>query len=379
VDLTMHVGFLTTEYPPLPSGGIGTSVRNLGRALVAAGHRVTVVGWGPEATFEDGGVRVRFLGHTRLPSLGWLLHRAAARRELVRLVEEEALDVVEAPDWCGPSAGLRLPCPIGVRCHGSATYFADILDGQVRSRITLAERLALEGADGLASVSRFTADRTREIFNLPDRFRVIPNGVDLSRFKPGLPQDMEPGTVLYLGTLIRKKGVLDLGPAFSRIVRREPRARLALAGRDSADRQTRSPSTWSLLEATLSTPARARTDLLGEVPYEEVQERIRRAAVCVFPSYAEAQPLAWLETMACARPLVGYDQGWAREVVRPGVDGILVPEGDTEALAEAVLGLLADPERAAVLGASARQRVEADFDARLTAERSLDWYRSLGA
>ncbi|HEX3127366.1 MAG TPA: glycosyltransferase family 4 protein [Thermoanaerobaculia bacterium] len=375
----MHVGFLTTEYPPLPSGGIGTSVRNLARALVADGHRVTVVGWGPEARFEDGGVRVRFLGETRLPNLGWFLNRARARSKFLRLVEKEGLDVVEAPDWCGPSAGLRLPCPLAVRCHGSATYFADLLDERVRPTVTLAERMALEGADGLASVSRFTADRTREIFGLADRFRVIPNGVDLSRFRPGRPEDVEPGTVLYLGTLVRKKGVLDLGPAFSRVVRREPGARLVLAGRDCADWLSGSPSTWRLLEAALSTPARARTDLLGQVPYEEVQDRIRRAAVCVFPSYAEAQPLAWLETLACGRPLVGYDEGWAREVVRSGVEGILVPTGDVEALAAAILSLLGDPARAARLGAAARAQAEAEFDAGLDARRSLEWYASLGA
>jgi glycosyltransferase involved in cell wall biosynthesis len=374
--MSMHVGFLTTEYPPLPSGGIGISVRNLARALVGLGHRVTVVGWGAEARFEDGGVRVRFLGETRVPNLGWLLNRAAARRELLRLVEEEGLDVVEAPDWGGPSAGLRLPCPLVVRCNGSATYFADLLDERVRASVLLAERLALEGADAIAAASRFTADRTRELFGLPDRFEVIPNGVDPARFTPGRPEAVEPGTVLYLGTLVRKKGVLDLGPAFSQVVRREPRARLVLAGRDSADRRTGSPSTWSLLEASLSTPARARTDFLGAVPHEEVQERVRRAAVCVFPSYAEANPLAWLEAMACARPLVGYDLGWAREVVRPGVDGLLVPPGDVQAFAEAVLSLLADPERAAALGASARTRVEAEFDATRLAARALEWYRS---
>jgi glycosyltransferase involved in cell wall biosynthesis len=239
--------------------------------------------------------------------------------------------------------------------------------------------MALEGADGLASVSRFTAKRTRELFGLADRFRVIPNGVDLSRFRPGRPEDVEPGTVLYLGSLVRKKGVLDLGPAFSRVARREPRARLVLAGRDCADSRTGAPSTWNLLETSLSMPARARTDLLGQVPYEKVQDRIRRAAVCVFPSYAEAQPLAWLETMACGRPLVGYDEGWAREVVRSGVEGILVPPGDVEALAEAILSLLDDPARAAMLGAAARARAESEFDAGLDARRSLEWYASLGA
>lgn len=373
----MHVGFLTTEYPPLPSGGIGTSVRNLARALAAQGHRVTVVGWGREAGFDDAGVRVRFLGESRAPRMGWLLNRAAARRELARLVEEEELAVVEAPDWCGPSAGIRLPCPIGIRCNGSATYFGDILGEPVRPSLVLAERLALEQADGLAAVSRFTARRTRELFGLPDRFDVIPNSIDVSLFAPGAPGEAEPGTILYVGTLVRKKGVLDLGPAFSEIVRREPRARLEIAGRDAPDRRTGAPSTWALLEEALSPAARARTELLGELPYEQVRQRVRRAAVCVFPSHAEAQPLVWLEAMACARPLVGYDQGWAREIVRPGMDGLLTPPGDVRALAGAVLGLLADPERAAVLGASARERVEAEFDSSRVARRAVDWYTRL--
>lgn len=375
----MHIGFLSTEYPPLPSGGIGTSLRNLARALVAKGHRVTVVGWGREIEMEDAGVRIRFLGETRVPRLGWLLNRAAARRELVRLIETEGLDVVEAPDWNGLSAGISLPCPIAVRCHGSAMYFGDILGEPVRPTVVLAERMALEGADGLSSVSRFTAAKTRELFGLPDRFGVIPNGIDVARFAPGRPEEVEPVTILYFGTLVRKKGVLDLGPAFSEIVRREPRARLLLAGRDSRDRQTGSPSTWSLLESALSPAARVRTELLGPLPYEHIQDRVRRAAVCVFPSYAEAQPLAWLESMACGRPIVGYDLGWAREIVRSGVDGLLVPAGDARALAEAALGLLVDPERAAALGASARKHVESRFEVGLVAEKCLAWYRRLGA
>jgi glycosyltransferase involved in cell wall biosynthesis len=129
-----------------------------------------------------------------------------------------------------------------------------------------------------------------------------------------------------------------------------------------------------VLEESLSPAARARTELLGAVPYGSVQERVRRAAVCVFPSYAEAQPLAWLEAMACTRPLVGYDQEWAREIVRPGVDGLLVPPGDARALAGAVLDLLADPERAAALGASARARVEEEFEAGKVARRAVEWY-----
>src|ERR687898_884578 len=92
--------------PPLPAPrrGLGEdrgSPRALGRALVAQGHRVTVVGWGPKLETEDEGVRVRFLGDSALPKMGWLLNRWAVRRELVRLAEKEGLDLVATHDWCG--------------------------------------------------------------------------------------------------------------------------------------------------------------------------------------------------------------------------------------------------------------------------------------
>lgn len=373
----MHIGFLTLEYPPLPTGGIGTSMRTLGRALVAQGHRVTVVGWGPRLETEDEGVRVRFLGDSALPKMGWLLNRLSVRRELVRLAGKEGLDLVATHDWCGPSAGLSLPCPVAVHLHGSATYFAHLLAEEVRPSIHVAEGVALRGASGLASVSRFTADTTRRLFGLERPIEVIHNGVDVERFRPGRADEVEPGVVLYFGTLVRKKGVLDLGPVFSEIVRRHPAARLRLVGRDAPDRQTGSPSTWEMLAASLSPAARARTEYLGARPYLEVHQHVRRAAVCVFPSYAEALPLAWLEAMACGRPVAAYDVGWAPELVRSGEDGLLVPLGKTSALAGTVAAVLADPALGRSLGEAARARAESDFSAEAVARRTAEWYGRL--
>lgn len=373
----MHVGFLTLEYPPLPSGGIGTSLRTLGRALVAQGHRVTVVGWGPRLETEDEGVRVRFLGDSALPRMGWLLNRWAVRRELVRLVERERLDLVATHDWCGPSAGLSLPCPVAVHLHGSATYFAHLLGESVRPSIHLAESVALRRADGVASVSRFTADVTRGLFGLDRPIEIIPNGVDVERFRPGRADEVEPGVVLYFGTLVRKKGVLDLGPVFSEVVRRHPEARLLLVGRDSRDHQTGCPSTWELLAASLSPAARARTEYLGARPFLEVHQHVRRAAVCLFPSYAEALPLAWMEAMACGRSVAAYDIGWAPELVRSGEDGLLVPLGKTSSLADAVISVLADPALGRSLGEAARARAESAFSADAVARRTAEWYGRL--
>ena len=104
---------------------------------------------------------------------------------------------------------------------------------------------------------------------------------------------------------------------------------------------------------------------------------MRRAAVCVFPSYAEALPLSWLEAMACGRPVAAYDVGWAPELVRSGEDGLLVPLGKTRALAEAVAAVLSDPALGRSLGEAARARVETDFSADSVARRTAEWYASL--
>lgn len=373
----MHVAFLTTEYPPLPSGGIGTSIRNLARALVARGDRASVLVAGAGVAFEDRGVTVRFTGETNVPKVGWLWDARRAQRELNGMIRRDGVDVIEAHDWCGPSAGLRLERPLSVRCHGAATYFAHLLSESVRPSVRWTETLALRQANDCVAVSRFTADLTRRLFRLRSEVGVIPNGIDLSQFAPAEMEETEPDTILYFGTLARKKGVLDLCRIFSRVVERRPRARLLFVGRDAPDTRTGSRSTLALCQQQLSTPARERVEFLGAQPHDRVQDYVRRAALCVFPSYAEAFPVAWLEAMACAKAVVGYDTGWAREVVRAGESGVLVPTGDTEAFAHTIEELLLDDDARLRLGRAARARVEARFTAERIARRSVERYAQL--
>ena len=256
----MHIAFLTSEYPPLPTGGIGTSIRNLSQALVAQGHRVTVLGWGHDAEFEDHGVCIRFLGETSIPKMGWLLNRGHIQRELNHLVHDEGVDIVEAPDWCGLSAGLRPACPVVIRCHGSATYFAHLLKERVRPSVRWAEGLALQQADNVVAVSRFTAGITHRLFRLANPVGVLPNSIDIGQFNPADEDEIEEDTILYLGTLVRKKGVLDLSRIFSMVVEERPQARLWLVGRDAADKRTGSASTWALCRELLSPAARKRIE-----------------------------------------------------------------------------------------------------------------------
>lgn len=373
----MHITFLASEYPPLRHGGIGTSIRNLARALVSNGHQVSVLGWGEHTQFEDHGVRVGFLKDSSIPKMGWLLNRRDAQNELNRLVREQKIDIVEAQDWCGLSAGMRLDCPLTIRCHGSATYFAHLLSERVRPSVRWAESVALKQADSVAAVSRFTAESTRRLFGLTRPVGVVPNGVDTSHFQPGSPEDVVPSSILYLGTVVRKKGVLDLCQAFSRVVKECPDARLSLIGSDAADKLSGSPSTWELCRGLLSADATNQVEYLGLQPHEKVLEHIRRAALCVFPSYAEALPVTWLEAMACAKTVVAYDIGWAPEIIHSGVDGILVPAADLESLTEAIVSLLRDDEENQRLGRAARIRVEREFASNVVADAAVKYYRDV--
>jgi glycosyltransferase involved in cell wall biosynthesis len=264
-----------------------------------------------------------------------------------------------------------------VRCNGTDTYFARLLQKRVRPSVRWAEGVALRSADDVVAVSRFTADVTRSLFNLRADVGVIPNGIDITQFQPAINGEVERDTILYFGTLARKKGVLDLCRAFSSVVERNEGARLRLVGRDMRDQSSGTDSTWELCKGLLSPAARERVEYLGAQPYDRMQEYVRRASLCVFPSYAEAFPLSWLEAMASAKAVVAYDTGWAPEVIETGKSGVLVPSGDTESLALAIEELLAERERAGRLGWAARSRVEKYFAAEVVARQTVAHYEKV--
>jgi len=372
----VHIGFLTNEYPPY-SGGIGTSVRNLAKGLVSRGHQVTVLILGRGNDRVDEGVQLVHIKPTTIPRLGWLLNRLAIKKEINRLVEEQGLDIVECPDWCGLSAGIKAKCPMVIRCHGSATYFGEMNSEPVSWSLGLAESIALKGADAIASVSKFTADETARIFSLKNKIEIIPNCVPVSESSEHQGERSEENRVLYFGTIVRKKGVFDL-PEIIRIVCEGNKfARFVLMGSDAADSMTGSASTFSMFRKALDEQWIDHVEYLGGKSADEVTGEIAKASICIFPSYAEALPLAWLEAMANGKPVVAYDIGWASEAIESGVSGFLVPKGDKKAFAEAIQRLLSDPELRQKIGEQAKQRVLEKFSSGIVAEQNIDWYQSV--
>ena len=198
---------------------------------------------------------------------------------------------------------------------------------------------------------------TNAIFGLDIDFKIIPNSINTENFQPSKVEKIKPKSILYLGTLIRKKGLLDIPHIFNHIIQKEPEAELILIGKDASDIKTGQASTWELMKPLFSQDAIKQVFYKGKVPYDEVQKHIQKADVCIFPSYAEALPVSWLEAMAMQKAVVASDIGWAKEIIVNGESGLLAHPAHHQEFAEHVLKLFENPELKNDLEKNARKKL----------------------
>jgi starch synthase len=377
----MKIAFLTSEYPHPKTGfaaGIGTSIMNLSKGLLNEGHQIVIVVYGQDEDerFEENGITFYKIKNTRLKGLSRLLTQKKIQRLLNNLVSKGEIDLIEAADWTGITSNIRVKCPLVIKLHGSDTYFCHLDNRTVKPMNNLHEKRALQNADGLLSVSKYTADLTKELFSLERDFTVIPNGIDVAQFsKSG--SSVAENTILYFGTLIRKKGLLELPFIFNEIYGKNDKARLILIGRDTADINTGNKSTWEMMQSLFDKNALQNVDYLGSVPYDEIKQHINSATVCVFPTFAEALPVSWIEAMSVQKAIVASDIGWANEIIDDGMNGFLVHPKNHNTFADKVLELLDSDELRSQFGVAARKKVEQKFSLEVVAKQSADFYQKM--
>ncbi len=376
----MKIAFLTSEYPHSKTGfaaGIGTSIMNLSKGLLGEGHQIIVLIYGQEKDeiFSENGIVIHKIKNVKLKGLSRFLTQKKIEKRINLLVNENKIDIVEAPDWTGITSNISVNCPIVIKLHGSDTYFCHLDKRPVKSINKLREKRALQRANAFISVSQYTADLTNELFSLQRNFTVIPNGIDLNKFSTKEENEVEENTLLYFGTLIRKKGLLELPLIFNEVHKRNNKARLILIGRDASDIITGNTSTWQIMQSLFDKTALQNVDYIGSVPYEKIKEYISAASVCIFPTFAEALPVSWLEAMAMQKAIVASDIGWAPEIIDDGINGFLVhPKAHSE-YANKILELLDNPIARKKMGERARKKVEEKFSIEVVAKQNADFYQ----
>ena len=376
----MRIAFLTPEYPHPKtgsSGGIGTSIKNLAIGLLAQGCSVLVLVYGQkeDTVFDDNGIAIQQIRNEKLKGLSWFLTRKKLESIINQLYEQKEIDLVEAPDWTGITSFIKpKKCPIVIRLNGSDTYFCHLDNRPVKWINKFHERRALQRADALISVSQYTADLTNEVFGLNKNFAIIPNSIDSNLFKYNNNEEANE-TILYFGSLIRKKGLLELPLIFNEVIKNQPKTKLILVGKDVPDIISGNDSTWKMIQTLFSGVALKNVTYLGSVPYSEIQNQIKQATVCVFPSFAEALPVSWLEAMAMQKAVVASNIGWASEIIEDGKEGFLVCPTHHYDYAKKIIELLNNPVLQKRFGIAARKKTENKFTTEVVAKQSLLFYK----
>jgi glycosyltransferase involved in cell wall biosynthesis len=176
-------------------------------------------------------------------------------------------------------------------------------------------------------------------------------------------------TLLFLGHVLRDKGVYDLVRAFAKVAPKFPRAKLVLGGIGDLEGVQQLAAQLGIAE---------RLFCPGWLEPDRKSAALASSLVFVLPSYAEGMPMALLEAMSWGLPVIATPVGGIPQVVDHEVNGLLVAAGDTEGLAAQIERLLADPALRERLGASARARIETDFSLRDALERLTAIYQRFG-
>ena len=232
-------------------------------------------------------------------------------------------------------------------------------------------RLANRLADRVTANSEAVKRHVHHVEGCPlERIIVIPNGIDLARVMTEAPEGHAPladsrPVIGTIGRLSKKKGQEDLLSAAALILTRMPEARVVLVGDG--------PLGGELRQQARDLGIENRVRFLGAVA--DGAALLPLLDVYVLPSHIEGMSMGLIEAMAAGRPIVATDTGGNAENVIDGVSGLIVPPRTPGRLADAILTLLKDPERARAMGAAARQRVREHFTVDSMVQRLERLYR----
>jgi glycosyltransferase involved in cell wall biosynthesis len=414
----LRIAVITSSFPRFRGDGVGSFIYSLTGSLTRLGHELVVLapddpavvaGWQSDVEVE----RVHFvwprawsrLGHAHSLSgdvrMKWHAYPLAASFSLfaiARLCREARrldADLIHA-QWLVPGgfigavASRLTGIPLVVSLHGSDVFVAE-RHGALRPAV----RFTLHTARHVIACSQDLAGRAVALGLPPGRVSVVPYGVDVERFQPlregqrAAPsgalkdlfatagRDLAPGSgdgrrpariVMAMGRLVYKKGFSYLLRAMPQVLARCPDAILVIAGEGDLRSELEVMARELGLEQYVL--------FTGHIPWDETDRYLPLADILVVPSVldqagnVDGLPNVLLEAMASGCAIVASNVAGIPQVIHDGQTGLLVPQQDPAALAEAICRLLEDETLRRRLAEGARAAAMGGLSWEAIAERT---------
>jgi glycosyltransferase involved in cell wall biosynthesis len=240
-------------------------------------------------------------------------------------------------------------------------------DSQLKLRSRFHRYLLRRVADSVIVHGEIIKQETELLLpRLKGKVHAVPLGVLAGDARP-FRADWEEGLILFFGRINKYKGLQYFVEAIELLQNWGVQAKAIIAGTG--------PELVTLRERIIGNPAFI---LLEEfIPAEAVPGLFKRSQIVVLPYTDATQSAVAALAISHARPIIASDVGSLREMVRPGVNGLLVSPKDVIGLAEAIKKLLTNPNEAASMGAAAHHLARTEFSWESIAEKTITVYESL--
>jgi len=366
----LRIGFIS-PYDYAHPGGVNTHISSLALSMAKMGHQVKVLAPCSNKNALPSTQNIVPLGRTipypsngsvaRLTMSWWLMPKVKS------ILEAEQFDIIHFHEPLFPSLPwMVLPVSRSVNVGTFHAFYKRSWGYWFWRPLCRRYYNKLDGKIAVSEPARSFVSRY-----FPGDYRIIPHGVDVGRFSNYVEPIDEfcdgKVNILFVSRLDERKGVRYLLKAYKQVKEQVPDTRLIIVG-PGRDRRYKD---W--------VRAHDMKDVVfvGFTSHNDLPRYYRTADIFCIPAVGrESFGIVLLEAMAAGKAIVASNIDGYANVIRDGVDGLLVPPKKTEILADTLLSLVRDPARREELGARGRERVNGQtWDD--VAARTVDFYQEL--
>jgi len=372
----MNICFICSEFPPYKCGGIGNFVKNIAEKFIINGHNVKVIGLYNDLD-QDLNEIINGVNVTRLKKSNGrfkLVFDVLRLRKIIKKwIKNDEIDIIEDNDWdCYSFLFMGLNCKRILRLHNPDLYNTNnSLKLFVLNWITI--KLSSKNSDSIISVSNYIQNLFSEKFGFSDKITTIHNGVTLAKGFPPFENRIS-NQVIFVGSLVKKKGILELLKAWQIVLETIPSAKLNIYGKDGFLDVNLKASDYI---SSLSSGVINSITYYNHVTLDELYKAYKTASVFVAPSHNEAFALTPMESMANGCPTVFTKFLAGKELIYNNIDGVLINPTDVQEISSSIIKILTELDFSKKLSYNGYIKIKRLFDIDKIYENNLKHYTEI--